>query len=65
MLIPSRRKYKSARRLGWLGNRQIIHSLQLDCYQGHLPMKCNSVCPFHSSCWFYGLKNYKGVISHD
>ena len=58
MLIPVKKKYKSVRRLSWIADRKIIHSLQLDCYKGHLPMKCKS-CPISESCWFYCLKIVK------
>ena len=61
MLIP-KKKYRSTKHLPVIKNRKIIHSLQLECYKGYFPMMCNNKCPLHSSCWFYGLKNYKGVI---
>lgn len=57
MLIPNKKKYKSVRRIKNINfNRRVISSLQLDCYKGHLPMKCGYKCPLHKDCWFNGLK---------
>ena len=60
MLKPSRKKYKSVKRFYPIIDRKLIHSLLLDCYKGHLPMKCNC-CPLSLGCWFCGLKE----VNHD
>lgn len=59
MLIPSRKKYRCTRKKPIVANNKLINSLQMECYKGHFPMKCNNLCPLSSSCWFYGLKILK------
>lgn len=56
MILPKNNvKYKSVRGIKVTPKRRLIRSLQLDCYKGHLPMKCSS-CRLSGSCWFFGLK---------
>ena len=59
MLIPNRKKYKSVKSKPIVNNNKLINSLQLSCYKGYFPMQCNTMCPLHQSCWFYGLKIVK------
>lgn len=63
MKIPkvSKVRYKSVKRFKARGLRRLERSLQLSCYEGYYPYKCNTrfLC---RSCWFCGLKPLENAI---
>lgn len=56
MLVPKNNiKLRSVKRFKVSPKRRFIRGLQLDCYNGYLPMRCSD-CRWSKSCWFCGLK---------
>ena len=60
MIVPKNNiKYKSVKSIKVNPKKKYLSSLQIACYNGNFPMHCHD-CHLSSSCWFFGLKPFKG-----